>query len=350
MATKDQDKQARVPGNDAEVDVNTLDDQDLIVEIADDTPPEDKGRKALEHDPLEKKDSDDEAVQYTKGVKKRINELTHKAHDERRRAERAEREKEEAVRFAQAQFQRARMLEAQLTQGEAAFAGTTLEKEQLAVTTAQDKYKKAYESGDPDAIATATAEIAAASQRLEQARHWSAQAKNRQQSSLQNQNVDVDSQPRDVNTQPRQAQPEEPDSTAIEWSEKNEWFGKNRKMTSYVYGIHEELTHERGLHPVRDAEEYYAAIDKEMRERFPDYDWGETSVDTSDNDDDDDDKPAKKPAAKKPASSVVAPVTRTTSGNGKKVTLTESEVRIAKSFGLTPQEYAREKLKLNKGA
>lgn len=320
-------------------DNDTVDENDEFeVEISDDTPPEDRGRKPLETDPLAKEE--DEAAQYTKGVQKRIKELTHKAHDERRRAEQAEREKDEAVRFANAQFQRSRQLEAQLTSGEAAFATTTSEKEELAVTTAQEKYKKAFEAGDPDAIAKATAEIAAASQRLENAKHWSAQAANKaKQNPLQRQEADVDSQQRDASTQ-RTATPEAPDAAAMEWSERNPWFGKNRKMTSYVYGIHEELTLEQGLHPERDAEKYYAAIDTEMRERFPDHDWDEQ-------DDEVEVKPAKKPAAKKTATSVVAPVARNTTGNGKKVTLTASEVRIAKSFGLTPEQYAREKIKLN---
>lgn len=338
-------KESQVPGNDNEIDVlNSGEDNALVVEVKDDTPPEDRGRKPLEHDPL--KDEDDEAANYTKGVQKRIKELTHKAHDERRAREKAEREREEAIQFGRTAYNRAKQLESQLTHGEAAFAGTTTEKEELAVSTAKEAYRKAFEAGDPDAIATATANIAAAAQRLENAKSWSTQAQNKvKQSALQKPEADVDSTATDVNTQ-HSAQADEPDESAKEWASQNPWFGKNRKMTSYVYGLHEELVHEQGLHPSEDAEEYYAAIDKEMRERFPDYEW----------DDDDDtggEKPASKskaPAAKPKATSVVAPVTRTSTGNGKKVTLSASEVRIAESFGLTPEQYAREKLKLSAGA
>lgn len=321
-------------------------EDELEIEIIDDTPEADRGRKPLESDPLAKKpEPDDEAMAVSKGVQKRLNELTRKAHDERRAREKAEREKEEAVRFASAQFQRTRMLENQLVNGESAFSNTTVEKEQLALETAEADYRKAFDAGDPDAMAKATGKVAAAAQRLENAKHWAAQAKTKQ-TALQEQKPDVDSQQREERTQPQtqELDVETPHSSAVEWAEKNPWFGKNRKMTSYVYGIHEELTLEQGLHPVENAEEYYAAINKEMRERFPDFEW-----------DSDEDTGNKPPASKsdttakpkaKTATSVVAPVTRTSSGNGRKVLLTASEARVAESLGISPEAYAREKLKL----
>lgn len=335
----DPNKDTQATANDHEIEIGTSQTDELQVEIQDDTPPEDRGRKPLEKDPLVE---EDEAAQYTKGVKKRIGELTHKAHDERRRAERAEREREEALRFAQAAHQRVRMLEQQMASGEAAFANTTTEKEELALANANDQYRKAYEAGDPDAIAKATAAIAAASQRLENAKYWKQQAQTKvQQIPLQQETDVVDSTQSNTKTQ-TQAAVEEPDGAAKAWASENPWFGKNRKMTSYVYGIHEELVFDQGLHPVENAEEYYAAINEEMRKRFPDYEWGEAG------DDDVAEKP--QPAAKPKPRTPVAPVTRTTTGNGRKVTLTASEVRIAEQFGLTPEQYAREKLKLNGGS
>lgn len=334
----DPNKESQVPGNDDEVNVLDTNAIDVQVEVVDDTPPEDRNRKPLDKDPLVE---EDEAAQYTKGVKKRIGELTHKAHDERRARERAEREREEAIRFAKAANQRVRMLEQQMATGEAAFANTTTEKEELALANANDQYRKAYESGDPDAIAKATASIAAASQRLENAKFWKQQsAAKAQQIPLQQQDDGVDYNQQVANAQTQQ-QVDEPDDAAKSWAADNPWFGKDRKMTSFVYGIHEELVMEQGLHPVNDADEYYAAINAEMRKRFPDYEW-------SGGDDDVADKP--QPAAKAKPRTTVAPVTRTTSGNGKKVTLTASEVRIAEQFGLTPEQYAREKLKLNGGS
>jgi hypothetical protein len=333
-------KESQVPGNDREVDVLNDDAKDeLQVDIADDTPPEDRGRKPLEHDPLNNKD-DDEAAKYTRGVQKRIKELTHKAHDERRRAEAAEREREEAIRFARSAHQRVQLLEQQLTTGEAAFATTTTEKEELALKTAKEQYSKAFEAGDPSAISDAAAAVATASQRLENAKHWAQQAQNKiKKAPLQQEKDDVDSTA-DVSTQ-KQSAAEKPHESALDWSSRNPWFGENKKMTAYVYGIHDELVNDQGLHPVDDADEYYAAIDAEMRKRFPDYDW-----DSTNDADDVDDKSKKTERPAKKSTSVVAPVTRTATGNGRKVTLTQSEVRIAKSLGLTPQEYAREKVKL----
>lgn len=115
-------------------------------------------------------------------------------------------------------------------------------------------------------------------------------------------------------------------------------------MTSYLYGVHEDLVFEKGLHPTEDADDYYAAIDKEMRERFPEYQW----------EDDGDDTGKAKPAASKPASaakrtapaSPVAPVTRTPTGSGSKVTLTKSQAAMAERLGLSYEQYAREVMKL----
>ena len=71
------------------------------------------------------------------------------------------------------------------------------------------------------------------------------------------------------------------------------------------------------------SDEYYATIDKTIREHFPKHFK--------------DEKP-------KAPSTVVAPATRSVSPN--KVKLTQSQVQIAKRLGITPEQYARELIKL----
>jgi hypothetical protein len=93
-------------------------------------------------------------------------------------------------------------------------------------------------------------------------------------------------------------------------------------------GLHDKLV-KSGISPTSD--EYYRRIDDTMRKRFPEYSW-------------DDSLDEEVPAQRTKPSTVVAPVTRSTAP--KKVRLTTSQLALAKKFGLTPEQYARETLKL----
>ena len=102
-------------------------------------------------------------------------------------------------------------------------------------------------------------------------------------------------------------------------------------MTSFAFGMHEELV-SQGIDPNADSDEYYSSIDKEMRLRFPEeFDEGSTEADTS-------------PRTAAKAKTVVSSAKRTT--KSKRVVLKDSEVRLAHRLGLTPEDYVREKLKL----
>ena len=96
-------------------------------------------------------------------------------------------------------------------------------------------------------------------------------------------------------------------------------------MTGMAYGLHEELI-SSGIHPQRDATKYYGEINQQMRRRFPDYGWGDSEV--------------KEPRPRTSAN-IVAPVTRTSSG-GKKVSLTQTQVAIAKRLNIPLAEYAKQ--------
>jgi hypothetical protein len=119
-----------------------------------------------------------------------------------------------------------------------------------------------------------------------------------------------------------------PDDKALKWQESNEWFGKDEEMTSLALGLHEKLVRS-GISPTSD--EYYRRIDTTMQKRFPEY-FGDATLDEE------------TPAQRTKPSTVVAPATRSTAP--KKVRLTKTQVALAKKFGLTPEQYARETLKL----
>lgn len=320
-------------------DDNIIEGDELIISVEDDTPPEDRGRKPLAHDALS---VDDEAIMASKAVQKRIGELRHAAHDERRAREAALRERDEAIRVAKQAADEARELKRKLQYGEHNFAKTNKDKAELSLKTARANYRSAYESGDPDQVAEAAEELARATHEAQEAGAWVANTQQTAEQALQEEQDEVHSAPSRQVTPTRQAP--KPDAAAVEWAQSNDWYGKDPEMTSLAYGVHEKLV-KQGIHPVRDAEEYYSEIDKAMRRRFPEYEWA--NKDTG-SDSDDETVTAAKPAAKK--TSTVAPVARSSSSGGaggekRRVKLTTTQVALAKKLGITPEQYAAELLK-----
>ena len=182
---------------------------------------------------------------------------------------------------------------------------------------AKKAFKDAYESGDADIIADAQQKMQEATIRLMQAKSF-------KMPSLQEQEVPVQTQ---IEQRPQVPQP---DRRALAWQERNSWFGQNRGMTAYALGVHEELK-DNGVEIGSD--EYYGALDRTMRKRFPEA-FQSSVVD-------DEQKP--QGGRSKPAT-VVAPAVRSTSSN--KVKLKQSQINLAKKLGLTPQQYVEAQMKL----
>jgi len=133
---------------------------------------------------------------------------------------------------------------------------------------------------------------------------------------------------------PQAPQPAGPDPKAVEWAEKNPWFGKDKGMTAAAYGFHEDIVNS-GVHPQSD--EYYETLNARMGEYFP------TKFKPSE-------KPVQEtPARPDPAASVVAPVTRGTAGAPRQIKLTPTQVAVAKRLNVPLEVYAREFARLNEG-
>ena len=127
------------------------------------------------------------------------------------------------------------------------------------------------------------------------------------------------------------------DSKTQEWTQRNPWFGAKKPMTAYALGLHEELMDEYGKEFV-GTDQYYQRIDKEMRKVFSEYFDAmepQTKVDVEEE---------SKPSQKAKPSTVVAPATRSTSP--KQIRLKPSQVNLARKLGLSPEQYARELLKM----
>jgi hypothetical protein len=294
--------------------------KDFDLEIEDDTPPQDKGREPLPKevvDEIEKDTLDD----YSERVKQRMAQLKKVWHDERRAKEAADREREEAIKFAQKIAEDNKKLKATLSSGEATYIETLKSGLEHQLSLAKREYREAYDSGNTDQIVEAQQKMNDAQLRLSQAQNYRPQY----ESPLQDEQNEVYIP--QLQQQP-QTQAFKPDPKAAAWQEKNEWFGSDEEMTSLALGLHEKLVRS-GVNPTSD--EYYRRIDSTMQKRFPEY-FGDATLDEE------------TPAQRTKPSTVVAPATRSTAP--KKVRLTKTQVALAKKFGLTPEQYARETLKL----
>ncbi len=276
------------------------DDDDLELEIVDDTPKADRGRKASEP-PADV--TDEELEDYSDKVRKRIQHFSKGYHDERRAKEEAFRERQELERVAQQLMEENKKLKGNVNKNQAALLEQAKKNAEIESTAAKQAYKEAYESGDSDAVLEAQ-------EKLTNAKIKSDRLANFKLPSLQEEETPVKVEAE----QPAPAV--QVDERAASWQKANSWFGADDEMTSLALGLHNKLV-KQGVSPQSD--EYYETIDSRMRQVFPD-----NFEDT---------EPKRK-------AQVVAPATRSTSP--KKVTLTRTQVQIARKLGLTPEQYAKQ--------
>lgn len=279
--------------------------EEAEIEVVDDTPPADRGRTPMAEPP--KEFAEDELTKYDEGVQKRIKHFTKGYHEERRAKEAAQREKDEALRFAQALAEENKQLKGSVNQNQTALLEQAKKVVANELETAKRQYKAAYESGDSEALVNAQEALTSAKMKAEKVNNFKPTP------------LQVDETP--VQMTPQPTRPAPLDDKLLAWTEKNQWFGPNKRMTSYALGLHEDLVGE-GI--PAGSEEYYRRIDADIRERFSDQFGAEESVDA-------------KPQRTK--SNVVAPATRSTAP--RKIVLTQTQVNIAKRLGVPLELYAR---------
>jgi hypothetical protein len=291
---------------------------DIELEIQDDTPEEDRGREPLPKDLVEELEAD-ELEDYSEKVKTRLKQMKKVWHDERRAKEAADRERQEAVSFAQRILEENKKLKTSLNVGRQTLVSTAMSAAEMELSQARKQYKEAYDSGDSDQILDAQEKLSEVTSKLHDLKKY--------KPPLQEEETEV-------NIATQQAPAVRPEPRALSWQERNTWFGQDTEMTSAALGLHQKLV-DSGMDPRSD--EYYQRIDSTMRRRFPEYFGDEETTNGGG-------KPVTRTETK-PAN-VVAPASRSTSS--KKIVLKQSEISLAKKFGLTPEQYAKEKLKLEK--
>lgn len=275
------------------------------IEVVDDTPPEDRNRKPMVEPP--KEFNDDELTKYDESVQKRIKHFTKGYHEERRAKEAAQREKDEALRLAQAVLAENNQLKGSVNQNQAALLEQAKRVVDNEIEDAKRLYKEAYESGDSEKLLEAQDALTNAKIRADKVNNFKPTP------------LQVHKTP--VQIEPQPTRPAPVDEKLLAWQDQNQWFGSNKRMTAYALGVHEDLVGE-GI--PAGSEEYYRRIDADMRARFSDQFGAEESVDA-------------KPQRTK--SNNVAPATRSTAP--KKIVLTQTQVNIAKRLGVPLELYAR---------
>ena len=310
----EQDDNIDVNETENKVSISTEDDVDI--EIIDDAPEKDRGRKPLEEEVEEPTEA--ELDEYSKDVQARIKKLTHARHDERRAKEAIQRERDELERLAQQMLAENKRLKEYVQTGSEQYGAMAKTAADAELDQARRALKAAQEAFDTDAIVEAQEALFAAKIKAEQAKNFRPPA-------LQNEETVV---------QTRQQEPQRvtADEKTLRWQAKNQWFGSDgfEEITSFALGLHKKLVNS-GIDPRSD--EYFEQIDARVKSTFPEL-FGVTE-----------DKSTSSSSSRKPAA-VAAPATR--SSGAKKIQLTQTQVALAKKFGLTPKQYAEQVAKLEK--
>jgi len=302
----------------------------MEIEIEDDTPEQDRGRKPMAT-PVEEV-TDEELDSYDEKVQKRIKRFTKGYHDERRAKEEALREREAAENFARQVYEENKRLQQQLANGSKIMVEQSKTSAQTELEAAKAKYKKAFEAADPDALAEAQEEIAKATVRLDRA--------------FTLRPIEVEDKPMPQIQQPQK--PKIPERTQRWVEENSDWFQKEgyEDMTNMAMGLDKKLAREYGANYL-GTEEYFKTIDKTMRKRFPEhFQSDEDNEPPLKRRAEPDEEETPRRATTRPAN-VVAPATRSTPPG--RIKLKASEANIAKRLGVPLELYAKQVALLKDG-
>ena len=300
--------------NEKPVEVN-LDEQQPKEEVVKEEKVEVEQVEASEEKPVEEKveDKKDELKEYSDGVQKRIAKLTRKMRE-------AERQREEAIAFAESAKRDKENMEGRLSKLDKNYVSEFESRVKTNLAAAKLALKNAIESQNVEAQVAAQEQIANVT--VDAARLSS--MKNREEPKKEK---EVNITPQRSNTQPAVTDPR-----AEDWAAKNSWFGNDSAMTYTAFDIHKKLVEEEGFDPKTD--EYYTEVDKRIRLEFP-HKFDKVAETTTER--------------AKPAQNVASARRSASTGRKKTVRLTPSQVAIAKRLGVPLEAYAKQ-LKITEGA
>ena len=245
----------------------------------------------------------EELEDYSDKVKTRINKLTGKLRE-------AERREQASFQYAKRVADENKKLKAQKNSLDNSYIQEFAARTEIETKKAETDLQRAIEANDAQAQVEANKALAKLS--IDNERLLA--TKEAKENKKEDQEEDIT---------PPQDTPKKIDPKAEAWAEKNPWFGKDEAMTYASFGIHKNLVEEKQMNP--NSDEYYAAVDKRMREEFP-HKFGVNSSETT--------RPVQ------PVASAGRSTTQSTSGR-KTVRLSPSQVHIAKRLGVPLEEYAK---------
>jgi len=268
--------------------------------------PEDKSFENEREVKLKKPEEKDELKDYSDGVQKRIAKLTRKMRE-------AERQKEEAVTYAQNVTYQKNQAESRLSKLDKSYVSEFESRVTTSLAAAKLALKNAIESQNVEAQIAAQEQLANIS------------VENARLNSMKRDNVETPKE-KEVRVNPQQRQPtQQSDPRAEEWASDNTWFGNDTAMTYTAFDIHKKLVEQEGYDPKSD--EYYEEVDSRIRLEFPHK--FDKVVDTT-------------TKRAKPAQAVASANRSATSGRKKTVKLSPSQVAIAKRLGVPLEDYAKQ--------
>ena len=278
--------------------------------------PEDKSFENERETKLEKKEDSDELKEYSDGVQKRIAKLTRKMRE-------AERQREEAVQYAQSIKNKNDEMEGRLSKMDSSYVSEFETRVKTGLAAAKLALKNAIESQDVEAQIAAQQQLASLT--MDEARVNSIKVANENKPKASERQVNI-------NPQQQRMPQQQSDPKAEDWASKNSWFGNDSAMTYTAFDIHKKLVETEGFDP--QSNEYYAEVDKRIRLEFP------HKFDKVDDTSTERVKPTQNVASAKRSAST---------GRKKTVRLTPSQVAIAKRLGVPLEAYAKQ-LKITEGA
>lgn len=282
------------------------------VEEVQEKPVEEKPKQ--EEVKTEEEPKEDSKQNYSKSVQKRFDEYAYQLGESRRR-------EEEAINIAQAIKEERDKVQEELSKINSGYVNEMGGRLTGSMEAAKAKLKKAVEDQDSDAMASAQLEIGKLG--AEQTRYEQIKAQEEAR-------VATPKQEKQVEIPKSQPQPAVKDPKAESWASNNEWFGSDKVMTNVAYAIHEDLVNQ-GVDPRTDY--YYTEIDKRMRDNLPHKFEQDSSTE--------------EPAKQQPVQTVAS--AHRNRGTGRNVVkLSSTEAAIAKRLGLSNEQYASEKLKLQR--
>jgi len=189
---------------------------------------------------------------------------------------------------------------------------------------ARQAYLRAYDDGDKEAMLAAQEAMFDAKQNMGLVRQG--------RQDIERYSTDLVKQAEEANNQvaPQQQQPAY-DPKAVEWAEKNTWFGQDQVATAAALAIDASLKNE-GYDPTSD--DFYQEVDKRLRAELPNKFGGAP--------------------ASSPKEQVVGGQSRkspdSTGGKkgNRKVKMTRADIELAKRWNIPLERYAKEKAKAEK--